>query len=102
MPRLPLLSKYCVCLCVSALAKNVVRPMCSPRRPVHEERLIGREGAMPFHPGDRLAGKVFAQMIFRVVGWFDWIEVLIEPGLPLGRLARQKAIEIVEADALAG
>ena len=57
---------------------------------------------MPFHPGDRLAGKVFAQMIFRVVGWFDWIEVLIEPGLPLGRLARQKAIEIVEADALAG
>ena len=57
---------------------------------------------MAFHPCDCLVRKVFAQMIFRVVGRFDGIEVLIEPRFPLRCLARQKAIEIFEADALAG
>ena len=87
---------------VGPLFENVVRPMRRPRRPIHEERLVGRESPMAFHPGDRLIRKVFAQMIFRIVRRLDGIEVLIEPRLPLRRLARQKAIEIVEADALAG
>ncbi len=87
---------------VGPLFENVVRPMRRARRPIHEERLVGRESPMAFHPGDRLIGKVLAQMIFRVVGRLDWIEVLIEPRLPLRRLARQKAIEIIKTNALAG
>jgi hypothetical protein len=76
--------------------------MRGARRPIHEERLVGRECAMALRPGNRLIRKVLAQMIFRIVRRLDGIEVLIEPGFPLRCLARQKAIEIVEADALAG
>ena len=87
---------------VGPLLENVVRAVRRARRPVHEERLVGRESAMPFHPGDRLVGQVFAQMIFRVVRRLDGIEVLIEPRFPLRRFAGEKAVEIIEADALAG
>ena len=76
--------------------------MCRAGRPVHEERLVGRIGAMLAHPGDRLVGQVLAQMIFLIMGRLDRIEVLEQPRLPLRGLAGEEAVEVVEADALAG
>ena len=67
-----------------------------------QERLVGREGAMLAQPGDRLVGQVLAQVVVLVVRRLDRVEVLDEPRLPLRGLAGQEAVEVVEADALAG
>ena len=87
---------------VRPFLEDVMRAVRGAGRPVHQERLVGREGAMLAQPGDRLVGEVFAQMIFLVVRRLDGVEVLVQPRLPLRRLAGEEAVEIVEADALAG
>ena len=82
--------------------KIVVRAVRGAGRPVHEERLVGRERAVLAHPGDRLVGQVLAQVVRLVVRRLDRVEVLVEPRLPLRGLAGEEAVEVVEADALAG
>ena len=86
---------------VSPLLEDVVRAVCCAGRPVHEERLVGRERAMLAHPGNRLVCHVLAQMVLLVVRRLDRVEVLVQPRLPLRGLAGEEAVEIVKTNALA-
>ena len=81
---------------------DVMRPVCGARGPVHEEGLVRGEGAVPAHPGDGLLRHVLGEVVGLVVGRLDGVEVLHQPRLPLGCLPGQEAVEVVEADPLAG
>ncbi len=76
---------------------DLVRPMPRARCPVQQEGLVGRECLVAAQPVDAALRQVFAQVVLRVVRWFDDVGVLHQPRLPLRGLAGQKAIEVVEA-----
>ena len=48
---------------VGPLLAHLVRAVRRAGRPVHEERLVGREGPMPPQPGDAARGDVLAQVV---------------------------------------
>ena len=76
---------------------HLVRAVARTRRPVEEEGLVGREGAVPAQPVDAALRQVFAQVVLRVVRRLDGVGVLHQPRLPLRGLAGQEAVEVVEA-----
>ena len=82
---------------VRPLRRDVVRPVAAAGRPVHEEGLVGREGAVALEPGERLLRHVLGQVVLLVVGRLDDVRVLHEAGLPLGGLAGEEPVEVVEA-----
>ena len=69
--------------------------------PIHEERLVGREGLVLAQPDDRVVSEVLAQMVVvvaaRGVGMFDVGRVAHQARLILRRLPGQKAVEVFEA-----
>ena len=81
---------------VGPLREDVVRAVGAPGRPVHQERLVGREGLVPLDPGEALVDHVFGQVVFLAVRRLDRIEVLVQPRLPLRRLTGEEAVEVVE------
>ena len=82
---------------VGPLLGDVVRPVAGAGRPVHEEGLVGREGAVLAQPGERLVRQVLAQVVLLVVRRLDRIGVLEQARLPLRGLAGEEAVEVVEA-----
>jgi hypothetical protein len=68
--------------------------------PADEERLVGRESFVFTQPADRVAGKVFAQMIIivatRSMMMFDVGGISDELRFVLGRFPREKAVEVLE------
>ncbi len=48
---------------VSPLFGHVVWRMGGARREVHEERLVGHQRLLLAHPGDRLVGQVFGEVV---------------------------------------
>ena len=81
---------------VRPLREDVVRAVGAAGRPVHQERLVGREGLVPLDPGEPLVDHVFGQVVFLAVRRLDRIQVLVQPGLPLRRFAGEEAVEVVE------
>ncbi len=87
---------------VGPFLEDMVRPVSGAGSPVHQEGLVGRERAMLAHPGDGLVRHVFAQMVLLVMRGLNGVEVLDQARLPLRSLAGQEAVEVIEADTLAG
>ena len=81
---------------VRPLREDVVRTVGATGCPVHQERLVGREGLVPLDPGEPLVDHVFGQVVFLAVRRFDRVLVLVQPGLPLRRFAGEEAVEVVE------
>ena len=77
-------------------------PCAAPGAQYMKNGLSGENARCLLHPRDRLVRQVFAQVVFLVVRRLDRVEVLEQPRLPLRGLAGEKAVEVVEADALAG
>ena len=82
---------------VGPLLADLVRPVRRAGRPVHEERLVGREGAVLAQPVDAALRQVLAQVVLLVVRRLDGVGVLDQPRLPLRGLAGEEAVEVVEA-----
>ena len=99
--RIPAVVELPVVL-VGPLLGDVVRAVRRAGRPVHEERLVGRERAVALQPRQGAIGQIFREVVRLVVRRLDRAEVLVQPRLPLRGLAGQKAVEVVEPDALAG
>ena len=56
---------------VGPLREDVVRAVDGARRPVHQERLVGRERLVPLEPGEALVDHVFGQVVFLAVRRLD-------------------------------
>ena len=81
---------------VGPLREDVVRTVGATGCPVHQERLVGREGLVPLDPGEPLVDHVFGQVVFLAVRRLDRVQVLVQPGFPLRRFAGEEAVEVVE------
>ncbi len=66
-------------------------------RPIHEERLVRREGPVAAQPDQGLVHHILGQVIFWIMRRFDRIGVLEQPRLVLRGFPGEKTIEIVEA-----
>ena len=82
---------------VGPFLEDVMRPVRRARRPIHQERLVGRKGAMLAKPRQRLVRHVRTQVIGLVVRRLDRNGVLEQARLILRSLARHESVEIVEA-----
>ena len=87
---------------VRPFLEDVMRCMDAARRPIHEERLVGRQSALLAHPGNPLVGQVLGQVVALALRGLDAVGVFHERGFPLRGLACQETVEIVEADKPAG
>ena len=81
---------------VGPFREDVVRAVGRAGRPVHQERLVGREGLVPLDPGEPLVDHVFGQVVFLAVRRLDRVQVLVQPRFPLRRFAGEEAVEVVE------
>ena len=82
---------------VRPFLEDVMRPVRRARRPIHQERLVGRERAMLAQPRQRLLRHVGTEVIGLVARRLDRKRVLEQARLILRSLARHEAVEIVEA-----
>ncbi len=62
---------------VRPFREDVVRTVDRARGPVHQERLVGREGLMALDPGNSLVDHIFGQMVFLAARRLDRIQVFI-------------------------
>ena len=73
---------------VGPLREDVVRAVACPGRPVHQERLVGRERLVPLDPGEPLVDHVFGQVVFLAVRRLDGVEVFVRAGVPTATFRR--------------
>ncbi len=82
---------------VGPVLEHMMRAMGGAGGPVHEERLVRREGPVLAQPGQGLVRQVLGEVIGLARGRLDRSCVLEQPRLVLRGLAGQEAVEIVEA-----
>ncbi|MCY1516349.1 hypothetical protein D9M68_509700 [compost metagenome] len=82
---------------VGPFLEDVVRAVHRAGRPVHQEGLVGRDGAVAAQPAAGLVGHVLAQVVALAARRLDERGVLDQARLVLRALAAQEAVEVVEA-----
>ena len=79
-----------------------MRTVDRARRPPHQEGPVGVDGEVAVHPGDRLVRHGLGEVVVLVVldvRRGNRVVVLPQGGFPLGALAGDEAVEVVEAAA---
>ena len=85
---------------VRPLLRHVMRRVACTRGEVREERLVGHQSLLLMDPPDRLIRKILREVValLRSLGGIDGAVAFVQGGVVLIRLARNEAVEVLEAD----